>query len=29
MRRDTPALSAYDHFATMVFAQLTYPDFAN
>ncbi|MCZ2157397.1 MAG: IS4 family transposase [Bryobacterales bacterium] len=24
MRRDTPALSAYDHFATMVFAQLTY-----
>jgi len=29
MRRDTPALSAYDHFATMVFAHLTYPDFAN
>lgn len=24
MMRDTPALSAYDHFATMVFAQLTY-----
>lgn len=24
MVRDTPALSAYDHFATMVFAQLTY-----
>jgi hypothetical protein len=24
MIRDTPALSAYDHFATMVFAQLTY-----
>lgn len=24
MSRDTPALSAYDHFATMVFAQLTY-----
>ncbi len=24
MRRDTTALSAYDHFATMVFAQLTY-----
>ncbi|NJO55409.1 MAG: IS4 family transposase [Rhodospirillales bacterium] len=24
MFRDTPALSAYDHFATMVFAQLTY-----
>lgn len=24
MARDTPALSAYDHFATMVFAQLTY-----
>ncbi len=24
MRRDTPALSAYDHFAVMVFAQLTY-----
>ena len=24
MRRETPALSAYDHFATMVFAQLTY-----
>lgn len=24
MPRDTPALSAYDHFATMVFAQLTY-----
>lgn len=24
MKRDTPALSAYDHFATMVFAQLTY-----
>lgn len=24
MLRDTPALSAYDHFATMVFAQLTY-----
>jgi Transposase DDE domain/Domain of unknown function (DUF4372) len=24
MRRDTPSLSAYDHFATMVFAQLTY-----
>jgi len=24
MRRDTQALSAYDHFATMVFAQLTY-----
>ena len=22
--RDTPALSAYDHFATMIFAQLTY-----
>lgn len=22
--RETPALSAYDHFATMVFAQLTY-----
>ena len=26
MRRDTPALSAYDHFAAMVFAQLTYRD---
>ena len=24
MPRDTPTLSAYDHFATMVFAQLTY-----
>jgi hypothetical protein len=24
MQRDTPMLSAYDHFATMVFAQLTY-----
>lgn len=24
MPRDTPALSAYDHFATMIFAQLTY-----
>ncbi len=24
MARDTPALSPYDHFATMVFAQLTY-----
>jgi hypothetical protein len=24
MSRDTPALSAYDHFATMMFAQLTY-----
>jgi len=24
MSRDTPALSAYDHFAVMVFAQLTY-----
>lgn len=24
MRRETPALSAYDHFAAMVFAQLTY-----
>jgi hypothetical protein len=24
MLRDTPTLSAYDHFATMVFAQLTY-----
>lgn len=24
MSRDTPALSAYDHFATMIFAQLTY-----
>ncbi|PTY01282.1 IS4 family transposase [Opitutus sp. ER46] len=24
LSRDTPALSAYDHFATMVFAQLTY-----
>jgi len=24
MARDTPALSAYDHFAVMVFAQLTY-----
>jgi len=24
MRRDTPALSAYDQFAAMVFAQLTY-----
>ena len=24
MQRDTPTLSAYDHFATMVFAQLTY-----
>ena len=24
MKRDTPALSAYDHFASMVFAQLTY-----
>jgi hypothetical protein len=24
MKRDTPALSAYDHFATMIFAQLTY-----
>ncbi len=24
MPRDTPALSTYDHFATMVFAQLTY-----
>lgn len=24
MRRDTTALSAYDHFATMIFAQLTY-----
>lgn len=24
MVRDTPALSAYDHFATMIFAQLTY-----
>lgn len=24
MARDTPALSAYDHFATMVFARLTY-----
>lgn len=24
MARDTPALSAYDHFATMIFAQLTY-----
>jgi len=24
MSRDTPTLSAYDHFATMVFAQLTY-----
>lgn len=24
MQRDTPALSAYDHFAVMVFAQLTY-----
>ena len=24
MRRDTPALSPYDHFATMIFAQLTY-----
>jgi len=26
IRRDTPALSTYDHFATMVFAQLTYRD---
>ena len=24
MARDTPALSAYDYFAVMVFAQLTY-----
>ena len=24
MKRETPALSAYDHFAAMVFAQLTY-----
>jgi hypothetical protein len=24
MPRDTPALSPYDHFAAMVFAQLTY-----
>src|SRR5208283_651774 len=24
MQRDTPTLSAYDHFAAMVFAQLTY-----
>ena len=24
MARDTPALSAYDHFAAMVFSQLTY-----
>ena len=24
MARQTPALSAYDHFAVMVFAQLTY-----
>ena len=24
MARDTPALSAYDHFAVLVFAQLTY-----
>jgi hypothetical protein len=24
MPRDTPALSPYDHFATMIFAQLTY-----
>lgn len=26
MARETPALSAYDHFAVMVFAQLTYRD---
>jgi len=28
MPSDTPALSAYDHFAVMVFAQLTYRESA-